>query len=260
MNRSTTMKHTRTRAAALLVAIVGLLTVVAPPPAHAADFTVQQGQSVLLCDGCSLLQEALSVSPAEAGTALRLSPSGVRFDASPTFVGLATVTRSDSSPQVWTIEVRGDRASASGTFTPVGRPGPCLLVTAGTTVAFGDVELGGAVVQGDVSPTLQGCAPADVTVDVVAQATDASGAAGTLQNLGDTCTATITLCVPIGVGFVVAGNGLPLDDSVLGSLLFARDGDFQSSVGVSLRLTDGVPLAQQGSPFSFDIIFTAIPA
>lgn len=251
------MNTSRSRLVALVVGVVGLLTVVAPP-ARAADFSVDVGESVVVRTTPAPIG-SISVSPSTLGTAVVIGNS---LSFTGTAVGVATVSWVEDGvqPVSATVEVTAPTsASASGTFTPVGAPGPCLLLTAGASVSFGDVQVGGGPVAGDVNPTLQGCAPDSVTIDVFAQAGDATGVAGTLENTGDTCTFSIGGCTPTGASFLVGAAGIALDDSVLAAVLFDRPGDFAATeLELLLRLSGGIPSVLQGSPYTFDVTFTAV--
>ena len=114
---------------ACLVAVAAMIS--GATTAFAADFTVQQGESVRFYFGTVT---NVTLEPPEAGTVTVIPEdpgvplsANVDFTASASFSGVATL-RYDSvqfgNGLTTTIQVEGPTASASGSFVPVAAPAP----------------------------------------------------------------------------------------------------------------------------------------
>jgi hypothetical protein len=253
----------------------GVSAVEVPVVVVPADEVVVQGDTVgLIPGGCPAslpTTTQIRVTPPEAGTAfLPALRCNVNFTASRTYVGPVTidiVIPGSVDVEIPRTVVRAPAnfvkptASASGSFTPVAPPpppGPCILVTANPVVSFGDVTLGGPYRDGDVEPTVAGCAEPSVIQDVLIQASSATNGQTTLET--DTSCATPVACAPGEGLFTVA---LPDDGLVIRSTpsfwLDERSGNFpDESAGLAVKMPETLAPTSVGSIFTFDVVFTAI--
>jgi hypothetical protein len=233
-------------------------------PALAVPLQVRQGETITIVSDC--FETEFTVSPANAGTTAVVNTffpqPGCRIDftASSTYSGPATV-----SSLVDTVEliVVGTAANARGSFTPVAAPGPCIVITANSVVSFGDVELGGSAQEGNVAPTLAGCAPSSVTQDVLIGASAASNGQSTL--LVEEPTGCVLFCPPPAAGTyrVNASSSTAVSLVVSGSspstVLDNQAGDFvNESTSLFVRMPSTLEPSFVGSLFTFDVTFTAV--
>jgi hypothetical protein len=247
--------------AALATAMVVAFTA---SPALAVPLQVRQGQTVTIVGDC--IETEFTVTPAIAGTTAvvntLLPQPGCRIDftASSTYSGPVTVSSLVDTVQLIVV---GEAAKASGSFTPVVAPGPCILITANSVVSFGDVELGGGSTQGNVAPTLAGCAPSSVTQDVLIGATAASNGQTSLSV--EEPTGCVLVCPPPAAGsYRVRASSSSVFSSVVSAsspalVLDNQAGDFSNeSTELFVSLPSTLAPTFVGSLFTFDVTFTAI--
>jgi hypothetical protein len=231
-------------------------------PVLADPLQVRQGQTITISD---CFETEFTVTPVNAGTTAvvrTVLPTTCRIDftASSTYLGLVTVS---SAVDTYQVLVVGTKAKASGSFTPVVAPGPCIVISANSVVSFGDVELGGGPTKGNVAPSLTGCAPSSVTQDVLIAATAASNGQ-TFLSVEDP-TGCVLSCPPPAAGFyrvtafsssffrvhVPASSPTPVLDN--------QAGDFSDeSAELYINLPSTLDLTFVGSRFTFDVTFTAV--
>lgn len=246
---------------ACLVAVAAMIS--GATTAFAADFTVQQGESVRFYFGTVT---NVTLEPPEAGTVTVIPEipgvplsANVDFTASASFSGVATL-RYDSvqfgNGLTTTIQVEGPTASASGSFVPVAAPGPCIVITANPIVPFGDVTVGGDYKDTPAPPNVFGCAPQSVTQDILVQATNAQNGATNLAV--DSCTQVAT-CTPGQGTYSVAILDAPLIIRSTPSLwLDARPGDAGAAPQLAVKMPATLAPTFVGSLFTFDVTFTAV--
>lgn len=240
--------------------------------------TVVQGNTTDLVPPttCVPLGTTVGVIPSDAGT-IRLGANGcgVRFTASTTYLG-------PFQPQIGPIGGTGQgtlyvvarppgftqpAVSANGSFTPVlppPPPGPCILLTSNAVVQFGDVTVGGPFENGDVAPTVTGCADPAVNQSVSVRTLDASNGTATLT---PGCAGVEpAACTPSAGSFAVAlVNTSFTDDFVIGTTnttwMQGNRGDFGATPApLALKLPTTVDPAAVGTSFSFNVVFTATTA
>ena len=233
-------------------------------PAQAVPLQVRQGQTVTIVPDC--IETEFTVAPAIAGTTavvntlLPQPACRIDFTASSTYSGPVTVSSLVDTVQLIVV---GEAAKASGSFTPVVAPGPCIVITANSVVSFGDVELGGGSTQGNVAPTLAGCAPSSVTQDVLIGATAASNGQTSLSV--EEPTGCVLFCPPPAAGSyrvprpVVPVFALVVSASSPALVLDNQAGDFSNeSTELFVSLPSTLAPTFVGSLFTFDVTFTAI--
>jgi hypothetical protein len=217
----------------------------------------------------------VAVTPTTAGVArLGGSGCGVRFTASTSYLGpfqvtVGTAQGSGTTPTLYVVPrppgFTQPTVRASGSFTPVTPappPGPCILLTANTVVQFGDVTVGGPFQNGDVAPTVAGCADPAVDQSVLVQTSSATNGPTTLT---PGCAGVEpTTCTPATGQFAVAlVNSTFVDDFVLRSApttwIASERGTFTPrSAALATKLPATVDAAAVGTSFSFDVTFTAV--
>lgn len=234
----------------------------APSPASAAPLhQLRQGETITLggCPGCT--PSGVRVDPPQAGTASLVQPGAsgdVSFTAAADYLGTAFVTTTGLGTVFYEVMVVGNAATASGSFTPVAAPGPCIVITSNPVVPFGDVTIGGDFASTPAPPSVAGCAPTTVRQDVLVQTSNATNGAATLN---PACAgATPATCIPADGFYAV---GIPGDALIVGQTpslwLNARSGDFPDQVaGLAVRMPPTLAPTFVGSVFTFDITFTAV--
>ncbi len=250
-------------AAVVAVVVAGIVTIGGATTASAADYAVQQGGSIQILVGEQVSN--VRVRPPEAGTAtfVPVQPGVVialvEFTASATFSGIATVSWSATLGTLGnTVQVQGPQATASGSFTPVAAPGPCIVITSNPVVSFGDVTIGGDFTSTPAPPSVAGCSPTSVRQDVLVQTSSATNGPATLD---PACGgATPATCIPADGFFAV---GIPGDALIVGPTpslwLDARAGDFpDQAAGLAVRMPPTLAPTFVGSVFTFDVTFTAV--
>jgi hypothetical protein len=256
------IRRAKAMAAVAIVATSAVLASAASP-ASADPLQVRQGQTITIVPDC--VETEFTVTPANAGTTavvrtlLPTPTCRIDFTASSTYSGLVTVRSVLDEVQLIVV---GEAAKASGSFTPVIAPGPCILVTANSVVSFGDVELGGGATQGNVAPTLAGCAPSSVTQDVLIGATAASNGQTTLSV--ETPTGCVLFCPPPAEGsYRVRASSRSFFTLVVGPspalVLDNQAGDFSNeSAELFVSLPSTLAPTSVGSLFTFGVTFTAV--
>lgn len=256
--------------ATAVVVIASAVLTLTSVPASAATTYVRQGET----QGFIALlgrQGDVTVNPASAGTIAYdpVDSSLFDFTASTSYLGDVTLTWTDLAFQVQTRElvVIGDETSlASGSFIPVAAPGPCIVLT-NATVSFGEIAPQNAFVEGDVAPTLSGCAPENLRQDIYQTASDASNGTVTLDVDVDRTLCPTPVNCEVGAGtFAVKNGGAALgpNEAILGStpvFVVNVSGAVPSlSVPLFLKLPTALAPEALGSEFSFDVVFTATVA
>lgn len=247
--------------AALATAMVVAFTA---SPAQAVPLQVRQGQTITVVPDC--IETEFTVTPALAGatavvnTLLPQPACRIDFTASLTYSGPVTVSSLVDTVQLIVV---GEAAKASGSFTPVVAPGPCVVIAANSVVSFGDVELGGLSQQGNVAPTLAGCAPSGVTQDVLISAAAASNGQTSLSV--EEPTGCVLLCPPpTADSYRVSASSSSVNRLVVSALsptlvLDNQAGDFSNeSAELFVRLPTTLAPTAVGSLFTFDVTFTAV--
>jgi hypothetical protein len=242
-----------------------------------AEQVVVQGNTVDVFPStiCYPPEAQVAVTPTDAGTArFGGSRCGVRFTASTTYLGpfQLVVGTAQASGQTQTLYVVPRPAGftqptvrASGSFTPVTPPpppGPCILLTANTVVQFGDITVGGPFQNGDVAPTVSGCADPNIDQSVLVQTSSATnGSASLAPGCPGVEPAT---CTPATGEFAVAlVNSTLVDDFVLRptptTWIASERGTFTArSADLAVKLPATVDAGAVGTSFSFDVTFTAV--
>jgi len=213
------------------------------------------------------------VIPAQAGTvAIGANGCGVRFTAARTAFGNVQVIIEQPGPgaptnsfERWIIRAPANfvnpTASASGSFTPVAPPpppGPCILDTANPVVAFGDVTLGGPYRNGNVAPTVAGCAAPEVEQDVLVQASSATNGSTTLDT-DTSCLAPVNCDPTEGFYSVALPEFVITVRSVPGLWRNAQPGNFtDQAVALAVKMPATLAPTFVGSVFTFDVTFTAV--
>jgi hypothetical protein len=224
---------------------------------------------------CLPVGAQVTVDPPAAGT-LSIGPGrcGVRFIASNSYLGqflfaIGGIPGGGGSQVTLYVVPRPagftqPSGSASGSFTPVvppPPPGPCILVTSNPVVTFGDVTVGGPFENGDVTPTVAGCADSSIDQQVLVQTSNATNGSATLT---PGCAGVKpTACTPTAGSYAVAlVNSAFVDDFVLRSApttwMASNRGAFPpTAASFAVKLPTSIDAPAVGTSFTFDITFTA---
>jgi hypothetical protein len=146
-------------AAVLATTASPALAATPPPPPPATP--VRQLQTITLFQVTTeeCVAGDFGVVPSAAGivtTAVDGSGCRIQFTANSTYLGPVTV--SDDDNRTVQLEVTNKNASIGATFIPKAAPGPCIKITYGANVDFGQITIGVPVNDGTKDTGVESCA------------------------------------------------------------------------------------------------------